>query len=142
MANLSNATFAPMLYLENVADGMEFYTKAFGAVELRRVNNDNGKVHVAEMTIGNSLFRLHEEVSRDREFSPQKLRGTTTIIGLLVENPDEVFESAVSAGGIQLRGMQDHDYGYRQGTIADPFGHHWEIEKAPLVKSMFPQVKI
>ncbi|MBL7699980.1 MAG: VOC family protein [Chitinophagaceae bacterium] len=142
MSSISSATFAPMLYLENVGAGIEFYTKAFGAIELRRFNNENGNVHVVEMTIGNSLFRLHEEVSRDREFSPQKLRGTTTIIGLLVENPDEVFNSAVSAGGIQLHGMQDHEYGYRQGTIADPFGHHWEIEKAPLVKSLFPQVNV
>jgi len=138
----SSATFAPMLYMENVAAGIEFYSKAFGAVELRRFNNDNGGVHVAEMTIANSLFRLHEEVSRDREFGPQKLRGTTTIIGLLVENPDEVFNSMVAAGGIQLHEMKNHDYGYRQGTVADPFGHHWEIEEAPLIKNLFPQVKI
>jgi uncharacterized glyoxalase superfamily protein PhnB len=25
--------------------------------------------------------------------------------------------------------MQDYDYGYRQGVIADPFGHQWLFEK-------------
>jgi PhnB protein len=24
---------------------------------------------------------------------------------------------------------QDYDYGYRQGVVKDPFGHHWMLEK-------------
>ena len=27
------------------------------------------------------------------------------------------------------RPMQDYDYGYRQGTLADPFGHLWLIQR-------------
>jgi len=131
-----------MLYLDNVAAGMDFYTKAFGAVELRRFTNDDGSVHVAEMTIGNALFRMHEEVLRDSELSPPTLKGTTVIIGLLVENPDLVVAKAIAAGGVELHPVQDYEYGYRQGTVADPFGHHWEIEKASLVKAYFPEVNV
>src|SRR5678816_3480580 len=128
-------TFAPMLYLDNVAAGIDYYTKAFGALELRRFSNPDGTVHVAEMSIGSALFRLHEEVLKDTEFSPRTLKGTTVIIGLLVEDPDIVVAKAVAAGGIEIHPVQDYEYGYRQGTIADPFGHHWEIEKASLVKA-------
>ena len=137
-----HATFAPMLYLENVAAGIDFYSRAFGAVELRRFSNPDGSVHVVEMAIGNALFRLHEEVLKDTEFSPRTLKGTTTIIGLLVENPDVVVVNAAAAGGTISHPVQDYEYGYRQGTVVDPFGHHWEIEKAVLVKNLFPQLKV
>ena len=135
-------TFAPMLYLDNVAAGIDYYTKAFGASELRRFSNPDGTVHVAEMSIGSALFRLHEEVLKDTEFSPRTLKGTTVIIGLLVGDPDFVVAKAVAPGGIEIHPVQDYEYGYRQGTIADPFGHHWEIEKASLVKAELPGVSV
>ncbi len=94
------------------------------------------------MSIGGALFRLHEEVLKDTEFSPRTLKGTTVIMGLLVEDPDTVVAKAVAAGGIEIHPVQDYEYGYRQGTIADPFGHHWEIEKASLVRAMLPGVRV
>jgi PhnB protein len=138
----STATFAPMLYLENVAAGIDYYSRAFGAIELRRFSNPDGSVHVVEMAIGTALFRLHEEVLKDTEFSPRTLKGTTTIIGLLVENPDVVVANAAAAGGSVTHPVQEYEYGYRQGTVVDPFGHHWEIEKASLVKNLFPGLKM
>jgi len=56
--------YAPILYLNNVADAIIFYQQAFNATELRRWSNDDGYVHVAELEIGNALFRLHEETVR------------------------------------------------------------------------------
>ncbi len=131
-----------MLYLDNVAAGIDYYSRAFGALEFRRFSNPDGTVHVVEMSIGGALFRLHEEVLKDTEFSPRTLKGTTVIMGLLVEDPDTVVAKAVAAGGIEIHPVQDYEYGYRQGTIADPFGHHWEIEKASLVRAMLPGVRV
>jgi PhnB protein len=48
---------------------------------------------------------------------------------LFVENPDELFDKAVAAGASITHPMQDYEYGFRQGDIVDPFGHHWTIEK-------------
>jgi PhnB protein len=71
-----NATaFAPILYLSNVADAIEFYKKAFDARELRRWSNPDSSVHIAEMIIEAALFHLHEEVSGDYEFSPEDTWG-------------------------------------------------------------------
>src|SRR6266498_6017047 len=106
-----NATaFAPILYLSNVADAIEFYKKAFDARELRRWSNPDGSVHVAEMIIEAALFHLHEEVSRDYEFSPKTLGGTT---GLFVANPYEVAAKAIAAGATEGTPVKDYDYGYR-----------------------------
>lgn len=122
--------FAPILYFKNVADAIAFYTKAFNAKGLRRWSNDDGSVHVAEMTIEDALFHLHEETARNKEFSPATLNGTCIILGLFVEDPDAVFTQAIAAGATATTPMQDYDYGYRQGNMTDPFGHHWTIEKA------------
>jgi PhnB protein len=136
-----SATFAPLLYLENVAAGMDFYTKAFGAIELRRFCNPDESVHVVEMSIETALFRLHEEVSRDGEFSPTTLKGTSVILGLLVEDPDGMVVKAIAAGATEIHPVQNYDYGYRQGTVSDPFGHHWQIEKGSLVNALFPGLR-
>jgi PhnB protein len=121
--------FAPMIYLKKVAPAIEFYKKAFDAIVLRQWNNDDGSVHVAEMSIDGTLFHLHEEVTRINELSPETLKGTTIAIGLFVNDPHAVMEKAVAAGGTELDPVRDYDYDYRQGCVADPFGHHWLLEK-------------
>jgi PhnB protein len=125
----STTFFAPHLTLKVVSDGMAFYTEAFGATELRRFSNDDGSVHVAEMEIGGALFHLHEEVPRTGELSPRTLGGTSCVIGLFTPDPDALVRDAIAAGGREIRPMQDYDYGYRQGTVADPFGHLWLIQR-------------
>lgn len=126
----SNTTFfAPMLCLKNVAEAIEFYKKAFDAIELRRWSNPDGSVHVAEMSIDGALFHMHEEVAKSSEYSAEALKGTTVVIGLFVNDVDEMTLKAVAAGAEETSPVQDYDYGYRQSGITDPFGHHWQIEK-------------
>jgi PhnB protein len=118
----------PMLYMKDLAAAIDFYKKAFDAVERWRIDHE-GNVHVAELSISPVLFRLHEEVKRDNELSPSTLNATSTVIGLLVDDPDTLAARAVAAGATELSHVQDFEYGYRQGTIRDPFGHHWCLEK-------------
>jgi PhnB protein len=108
---------------------MEFYIKAFDAIELRRWSNDDGSVHVAEMSIDGALFHLHEDVTRIKELSPERVKATTVSIGLFVSDPHTIMAKAVAAGGTEIHPVKDYDYNYRQGSVADPFGHHWLIEK-------------
>ena len=125
-----NSTFfAPMIYLKVVAPAIEFYKKAFDAIVLRQWNNDDGSVHVAEMSIDGALFHLHEEVTRINEMSPETLKGTCIAIGLFVDDVHALMAKAVAAGGKELDPVTDYDYEYRQGCVADPFGHHWLLEK-------------
>ena len=121
--------FAPQLYIQSGITNIEFYTKAFGAIELRRISNDDGTIHVAELSIEGAIFQLHEETLYSGHFSPLRNNGTTTKIGLFVQDVDAVMNSALAAGATQTSPAQDYDYGYRQGEIKDPFGHTWLIEK-------------
>jgi PhnB protein len=101
--------FAPQLYIESGIRDISFYEKAFGAVELRRFTNDNGSIHVAELSINGLLFHLHEESVKSNQFSPQRFTGTTVIVGLFVEDVDSVINRAVEAGAIVLSPAKSYD---------------------------------
>jgi PhnB protein len=125
----TNAHFAPQLFVDNVADAVKFYEHGLGAKELRHWANADGSIHVTEMEIGGSLFHIHEQVSDD-EVSPRKMLGATTVtIGILVNDPGALVSRAVASGAKLDSPVKDYDYGLRQGSIIDPSGHHWLIEK-------------
>ena len=120
--------FAPQLLINNGTTDISFYEKAFGAKENLCLYNDDGSIHVAELSINRIIFHLHE-VTKPHFFSPDKHHGTTCIIGLFVPDVDGVMRDAIEAGAKEISPAQDYEYGYRQGEFEDPFGHHWLIEK-------------
>jgi PhnB protein len=129
MTEHQSTVFAPHLSHKNVLAAMGFYEKAFGAIELRRWSNPDGSVHVAEMSINGAMFHLHEETPAAGELSPETVKATTSAIGIFVPDPHAFVKKAVSAGAREANPVQDYDYGYRQGTVVDPFGHRWLVEK-------------
>jgi PhnB protein len=124
-----NTFFAPHLTVKDVRGAIEFYKNAFDAVELKRVDNPDGSVHVAELTIDGALLHLHDEVKRDAQLSPITLQGTTSMIGMFVDDPHAVVRKAIESGAQETSPVQDYDYGYRQGVVTDPAGHQWLIQK-------------
>lgn len=128
MNNSLSATFAPSLIIGKGVTDISFYGKAFGAIELRRWTNDDGSIHVAELSIGDTKFHLHEENIKAGTFSPLTAKGVTTVIGLMVTDVDTTMKQAVEAGAKIISAAKSYDYGYRQGDILDIFGHHWMIE--------------
>ena len=129
MSSDNNQTFfAPQLLINNGVKDISFYTKAFHAVENFCLKNDDGSIHVAELSINGVIFHLHE-VTKPYFFSPSKHNGSTTIIGLFVPDVQAVMSNAINAGAIEIMPATDFEYGYRQGEIEDPFGHHWLIQK-------------
>ncbi len=126
---MSKPFFAPQLFINNGVKDISFYKKAFGATENLCFYNDDGSIHVAELSIDGAIFHVHEVTAKPAFFSPGKHNGTTTLIGLFVEDVSRVMERAIGAGAIEISPAKDYEYGYRQGEIKDPFGHHWLIEK-------------
>jgi len=120
--------FAPQLLINNGVKDISFYAKAFGATQNFCLYNDDGSIHVAELSIDGTIFHLHE-VTKQHFFPPEKYNGTTTIIGLFVPDVDIVMNNAIKAGATEISPAKDYEYNYRQGEIKDPFGHYWLIEK-------------
>lgn len=125
----SRIFFAPELFINNGVKDIPFYKKAFGATEQMRFSNDDGNIHVVELSIDGAIFHIHEITASQYFFSPDKNNGTTICIGLFVPDVDEEMTQAIEAGATVVNPAQDYEYGYRQGTIKDPFGHYWQIQK-------------
>lgn len=123
----TQTSFAPMLTIGQGVTDISFYTQAFGAIEQWCLRNDDGSVHVAQFYIDGALFHLHEQMPGSGAFIPHD--GVTTVIGLMTNDVGAVFDKAVAAGATVITPVQDHDYGWRQGELADPFGHRWVIQK-------------
>jgi PhnB protein len=121
--------FAPQLYISSGVRDIEFYKKGLGAIELRRFSNDDGTVHVSELSIDGAMFHLHEERPAKGQFEPIKRNGVTCLVGIFVDDVDKLINQAVGAGATIVNPAQDYEYGYRQGEIKDPFGHLWLIQK-------------
>jgi PhnB protein len=128
-SDFSKTFFAPELFINNGVKDISFYANAFGASERMRFSNDDGSIHVAELSINGAIFHIHEITSKQYFFSPDKNNGTTICIGLFVPDVDKVMSQAIKAGAIEISPAQDYEYGYRQAKIKDPFGHYWQLQK-------------
>ena len=120
-------SIAPMLSVRHGARAVDFYKKAFGAIECFRHEDDDGRV-VARLSTAGADFWVADESPEHFNFSPETLGGSTIRIVLTVEDPDGAFRSAIAAGATEVWPVADQ-YGWRIGRVVDPFGHHWEIGK-------------
>ncbi|HUX43749.1 MAG TPA: VOC family protein [Terracidiphilus sp.] len=121
-------TLAPMLSVRQGARAVEFYKATFGAEELFRLDGDDGSV-IAQLAVGASEFWVADESPEHLNFSPDTLDGSTARMVLVTEDPDSLFQRAISAGARVIWPVEDQPYGWRVGRLVDPFGHHWEIGK-------------
>jgi len=122
------------LTVHDGAQAIAFYQAAFGATERFRLTDpSNGKVGHAELTIQGNLVMLSDEYPEWGRASPKTLGGTPVSFCLLVENADAAIGRAVAAGAVVKMPVADQFYGFRSGTVVDPFGHEWmlqhEVEK-------------
>jgi len=120
-------TATPYLIIKGAGQAIEYYKKAFGAVEVMRFPMPDGSVGHAEIRIGNSHIMLADEFPDRGCVGPKTLGGTSVSILLYVEDADAIFSQAVAAGAKSEQAMKDQFYGDRSGTVLDPFGHRWTI---------------
>jgi PhnB protein len=117
----------PYLILSGAGDAIAFYKKALGAEEVMRLADPGGKVHHAEISIGDSRVMLADEHPEIQALSPKSVGGSPVSIHLYVEDVDAAVERAVVAGAKLVRPVADQFYGDRVGGIEDPFGYRWFI---------------
>lgn len=125
-------TVTTLLNVRRGAEAIDFYTRAFSATVLSRIDAPDGSV-VAHLSVGKGDFWLADESPAHQNFSPETLGGSSMRMVLIAHDPDAAFDRAVEAGASSICPVRDEDYGWRIGRVLDPFGHHWEIGK-PLRK--------
>ncbi len=105
---------------------VDFYRAAFGAEELFCNLADDGErlLHSRLMINGGHLMLSDEfpEYGHEADIVPV---GVT--LHLQVDDADEWWNRAVTAGAVPLMPMADQFWGDRYGRVMDPFGHTWSI---------------
>jgi uncharacterized glyoxalase superfamily protein PhnB len=120
-------TVTPYLTCVGAAEAIEFYKKAFNAMELARLPGPDGKIVHAMIRIGDSTLMLADEFPEMESFSPKSLKGSPITIHLYVGNVDAFVSRAVEAGAKITMPVADMFWGDRYGQIEDPFGHKWSV---------------
>ena len=116
----------PYLICKNAEAAIDFYVRAFGAVELFRIG-EPGMVGHAEIKLGGAIIMLADEYPPLDALSPETIGGSPVSLMVYVEDVDEFIEKAVAEGLQVLRPVEDQFYGDRVGHFVDPFGHKWSF---------------
>ena len=120
-------TLSAYLTVRGASDALEFYKKAFGAVELMRLNMPDGKIAHAEFKIGDSILMISDENPECGSTSPEALGGSPVTLHLYVADADATFSDAIQAGAKEKMPLENQFWGDRMGGVVDPFGHHWLV---------------
>ncbi|WP_280154682.1 VOC family protein [Piscinibacter sp. XHJ-5] len=130
-------TVTPHLVCAGASEAIDFYVKAFNAVETGRVPGPDGKLMHGSVKVGDSTIFLVDEMPAYGALGPKSLNGTPVTIHLYVENVDAVVEQAVAAGCTVTMPVADQFWGDRYGQLKDPFGHNWSV--ATHVRDVTPE---
>ena len=127
---MSDHSVAPYITVVGAAAALDFYARAFRAVESGpRLTAPDGSIVHTEVRIGASTVMMAEHNPDFGTAEPRSLGGTPVRLALEVEDADATVEAAERAGAKVLIPVGDQFYGYRAGRIEDPFGHVWIVSQ-------------
>jgi len=117
----------PYLIVDDATRALEFYKRAFGAVEKFRMPAPGGRIGHAEITIGDSTVMLADENPSMDARSARTIGGSPMFLMIYIEDVDKMVAQAVAAGGTLKRPVANQFYGDRTGSVEDPFGYLWYL---------------
>ncbi|MFF9804610.1 VOC family protein [Streptomyces coeruleorubidus] len=139
MTNTDDKPSPTRLYARLVVrDGpraIDFYRTAFGAEEIERYTDPDGKIVHAILRLGGAVIAVKDADESDP--APDSLGGSPVIMALDVSDADAVAEAMLWGGASVVYPVADQHYGQRGGRLADPFGHLWMISQT--IEELTPQ---
>jgi uncharacterized glyoxalase superfamily protein PhnB len=115
-------TVTPYLTVADVHEEIEFVTKVFGA-EGRIYGLGSAGGYHSEYRIGDSMLMI----GGGGEGAKWKGTAAPASLHLYVENVDDVYERALTAGATSLYAPMDQPYGDRDAGVSDSAGNQWFI---------------
>ena len=130
-------TVTPSLTVENAAEAIEGYEKAFGAEEHLRIPGPDGSMIHAEVRIGDSILMLADANPAMGSKTPGALGGSPLLLHYDVEDVDAVFARAIASGATPVVSPRKGEWGERYGMLIGPGGYPWSV--ATRVENPTPQ---
>lgn len=118
----------PRLVIDGADRAIEVYTEVLGAECFERFATPEGKIVHAALRLGGAVFSV-TEADGTHTFAPESPGATPVLLHLTVDDPDAVAKALVDRGGKILIDIEDRFYGFREGRVADPFGHAWILSR-------------
>ena len=120
-------SLTPHIVCADANSAIDFYRKAFDAVELARMPGPDGKLMHGMVRIGDSMLMLAEEMPAMGSFGPHALKGSPVFLHLYVPDVDASMRKAADAGCTVTMPATDMFWGDRYGQLSDPYGHRWSL---------------
>jgi uncharacterized glyoxalase superfamily protein PhnB len=126
----NGCTIIPTLRYRDAPAAIEWLCTAFGFERHLVVPADDGSIAHAQLTIGNGMIMLSSV--RDDEFgrllkSPDEIGANSQSIYIIVENIEDHYAKAQSAGARIVGSIKNEDYGGRDYSCTDPESHLWSF---------------
>jgi len=115
------------LRTKDCSSAIQFYERAFGAVEKYRLVEPGGRIGHAELSMGGAEFYISDEFPEMQVYAPDPTQPGTLILHLHVDDADSVVNNAIDAGAALIRPLEDQFFGERSATVKDPYGYEWLI---------------
>ena len=116
----------PHIYVDGAAAGIDFYKRAFGAIELFRIARPDGRVLHAELSIFGSVVMIGDP--DDRLYGePRALGACSAGLHLFLDDNKALLRRAVDAGAKEIQAPTEMFYGANSASVRDPFGHIWVL---------------
>lgn len=128
-ASVPRQTITAYLRIKGASEAIEFYKQVFNAEEIFRLENPDGTIANAQITIQDTIVMLADEYPKANILGPASLGGTTFALQLYTDDVDGLFQRALDAGATEVFPLADQFYGERSGRVRDPFGHEWLLSK-------------
>jgi len=121
----------PHITVSDAAAAIDFYKKAFDAIEVAcHLAPDGKRIMHARLDLFDSVLMLNDdfpEYCGGKSNTPQALTGSPVTLHLQVNDARKVWDSAVAAGANVMMPLQEQFWGDLYGVFTDPFGHRWSI---------------
>ncbi|MBE1547864.1 putative glyoxalase superfamily protein PhnB [Mycobacterium sp. OAS707] len=130
------AAALPYLAVANARDAIAWYVDTFGAAVVGEpYEMDDGRIGHAELAIGGGVLYLSDEYPALGVKAPAP-QATSVSLMLHVSDTDATLERARERGA-QVQREAYENYGGRNATIIDPFGHRWMLS-GPVTGAAIP----
>ncbi|PWW03362.1 putative glyoxalase superfamily protein PhnB [Hoeflea marina] len=117
----------PHLICRGAAEAIDFYVRAFGAVENGRMPGPDGKLMNAMITLQGGTIMLVDENFLHGMKSPQSYGGSAVSVHVFVPDIDAFAARAEAEGAEIMMKPEDQFWGDRFCMMRDPFGHVWSF---------------
>lgn len=125
-AGAPRSAVLPYLAVANAREAIAWYTEAFGAAVVGQTYEmDDGRIGHAELQIGDGVFYLADEYPEMGLKAPAP-KSVSVSLMLHVADADATLALARERGA-QVQREAYENYGTRNATILDPFGHRWML---------------